>query len=44
MVRVLVDTGLCGGCTVSTQVGVVGVLIDPGTLGCMVGVHVDTGL
>jgi len=29
VVRVLVDTGLCGGCTVSTQVGVVEVLIDP---------------
>ena len=33
MVRVLVGTGTCAGCTVSTQDCVVGVLTDPGLHG-----------
>ena len=33
VVGVLVDTGLCGGCTVSTHDFVFGVLIDPGLHG-----------
>ena len=33
MVRVLVDTGLCVGCTVSTQNSMFGGLIDPGLHG-----------
>jgi len=33
VIRVLVDPGLCGGCTVSTHDCVVGVLIDPGLCG-----------
>ena len=51
MVGVLVDPGLCGGCTVSTQDCVVGVLIDPGlwweyrlTQDCVIRVLVDPGL
>jgi len=37
VVGVLVDPGLCGGCTVSTQDCVVGVLIDPGLCGWSTG-------
>jgi len=37
VVRVLVDTGLCGGCTVSTQDCVVGVLVAPGMSGWNIG-------